>query len=57
MQSVFWRKNFMPNKIGNFNTTNFIESMDYDMWIRMAINSKPTIINKNYLISECIKIV
>lgn len=46
MQSVFWKKNFMPDKIGNFNTTNFIESMDYEMWIRMAINSNPTIVNK-----------
>ena len=46
MQSVFWKKNFMPDEIGNFNTTDFIESMDYDMWIRMAINSEPTIINK-----------
>lgn len=46
MQSVFWKKNFMPDKIGNFNTTNFIESMDYDMWVRMAMNSEPTILDK-----------
>lgn len=46
MQSVFWKKDFMINKIGNFNITNFIESMDYDMWIRMAMQSEPFILNK-----------
>lgn len=46
MQSVFWRKKFMPDKIGNFNISNFIASSDYDMWIRMALKSEPTILNK-----------
>ncbi len=44
--SVFWKKEFMPNKIGNFNTNEFIESMDYEMWLRMGRISKPYILKK-----------
>lgn len=46
MQSVFWRKIFMPDKIGYFNNEEFIESMDYDTWLRMAKVSKPHILKK-----------
>ena len=45
-QSVFWTSNFMPNTINNFNIEEMIESMDYDMWLRMASNFKPYILKK-----------
>ena len=46
MQSVFWKKKFMPEKIGYFNNDAFIESMDYETWLRMAKVSKPYILKK-----------
>ena len=46
MQSVFWKKKFMPEKIGYFNNDEFIESMDYEAWLRMAKVSRPYILKK-----------
>ena len=46
MQSVFWKIKFMPEKIGYFNNDEFIESMDYETWLRMAKVSTPYILKK-----------
>ena len=44
MQSIFWRKEFMPEKVGYFNEKNFIDSSDYEMWLKMAKVEKPLIV-------------
>ena len=44
MQSIFWKKEFMPKKLGYFDEKNFIDSSDYDMWLKMANIEKPLIV-------------
>jgi len=48
MQSIFWRKTFMPEKTGYFNELEFLDSSDYDMWLKMAKISKPLIVNDKF---------
>ena len=48
MQSIFWRNNFMPEKTGYFNESEFLDSSDYDMWLKMAKISEPLIVNHKF---------
>ena len=48
MQSIFWRRSFMPLKTGYFNEFEFLDSSDYEMWLKMARLSKPLIVNEKF---------
>ena len=48
MQSIFWRKDFMPKIVGYFDEKNFIDSSDYEMWLKMASINKPLIVNEKF---------
>ena len=38
----------MPVKTGYFNETEFLDSSDYDMWLKMARISEPLIVNHKF---------
>lgn len=38
----------MPEKTGYFNELEFLDSSDYDMWLKMAKISKPLIVNDKF---------
>jgi glycosyltransferase involved in cell wall biosynthesis len=48
MQSIFWRRSFMPLKTGYFNEFEFLDSSDYEMWLKMARLSKPLIVKEKF---------